>query len=46
MAEQKLKAATIPAPAPDGRPTELVYSGRKKAGTRRENVMIPYYYYL
>jgi hypothetical protein len=46
MAEQKLKAATIPAPALDGRQTELVYCGRKKADTKRGNVMIPYHYYL
>ena len=40
IADEKLKAATKPAPALDGKPREFVYSGRKKAGTKSGNVPI------
>lgn len=40
IAEEKLNAATRPAPALEGRPRLFVYSGRKKAGTKRGNVPI------
>lgn len=39
-AEEKLNAATIPAPVPDDIPREAVKSGRKNGGTRRGNVAI------
>jgi hypothetical protein len=38
IAEQKLKAASRPAPADEGRPSDLLYSGRKKGGTKSGNV--------
>lgn len=39
-AEEKLNAATIPAPVLDDIPREAVKRGRKKGGTRRGNVAI------
>jgi hypothetical protein len=39
-AEEKLKAATTPAPTLDFMPSESVYSGRKKGGTSRGKVAI------
>lgn len=41
MAEEKLKAATTPAPVPDDIPKELVKRGKKKGGTKRGKVAIP-----
>lgn len=37
-AEEKLNAATTPAPVPDDMPREAVNSGRKNGGTKRGNV--------
>ena len=37
-AEEKLKPATRPVPAPDDRPREELYSGRKNGGTKRGKV--------
>lgn len=39
-AEEKLKAATRPAPALEGRPMDLAYSGMKKGGTKSGKVPI------
>jgi hypothetical protein len=39
-ADEKLKPATRPAPAEGDSPKELLYSGRKKGGTKRGNVAI------
>ena len=38
IAEEKLKPATSPAPRLDDSPTELLYRGRKKGGTKRGKV--------
>lgn len=39
IAEQKLKAATRPAPMADDSPSDLLYRGRKKGGTKSGNVL-------
>jgi hypothetical protein len=40
MADEKLQAATTPAPVPGERPIAVVKSGRKNGGTKIENVPI------